>query len=148
MNWTPHITVAAVIRRGDHYLMVEETPDGQPVLNQPAGHLEQGESLLDAVRREVLEETGHPFEPSALLGIYQWTTPDNARTYVRFCFLGKVGIPQANARLDADITATHWLTRSQILGGPLALRSPLVARCLMDTEAGRQLPLESIVHLG
>lgn len=116
--------------------MVEESPDGTGVLNQPAGHLEPGETLLQAVEREVLEETGRGFSAQGLVGIYQWTVPGTARTYLRFCFAGSVGEPLPGAVIDADITATHWLTRAEIAGGHLPLRSPLVLRCLDDANSG------------
>ena len=87
MSWAPHTTVAALIERDGRFLMVEESPDGGPtVFNQPAGHLEPGESLTQAVIRETREETGWGFIPHALIGIYRWQVPENGRTYLRFCF--------------------------------------------------------------
>ena len=136
MSWSPHVTVAAVIEQNGRYLVVEEAPDGVAVLNQPAGHVEFGESLTEAVCREVFEETAREFSPTGLLGIYQWTLPDTDRTYLRFCFRGTVSEPLTGARLDPDITATHWLDRAQIAEGPLPPRSPLVLRCIDDAIAG------------
>jgi ADP-ribose pyrophosphatase YjhB (NUDIX family) len=136
MPWSPHVTVAAVIERDGRYLVVEEAPDGVAVLNQPAGHVEFGESLTEAVRREVLEETARQFSPTGLVGIYQWTLPGSDRTYLRFCFRGTVSEPLPEAALDPDITATHWLQRAQIADGPLPPRSPLVLRCIDDADAG------------
>ena len=112
--------------------MVEEAPDGVPVLNQPAGHLEFGETLAEAIVREVLEETGRPFTPQGLTGIYQWTLTGSTRTYLRFCFIGKVGERLSGYDLDPDITRTHWLTLAQIKKGTPGLRSPLVVRCIED----------------
>lgn len=140
MRWSPSVTVAAVIRREDHYLVVEECPDGTPVINQPAGHLEFGETLIDAVRREVLEETGRRFEPAGVVGLYQWTRPGSHHTYLRCCFVGDVGEPLPQQRLDPDIVATHWLTLDAIRGGTLAPRSPLVVRCIEDALRGPVLP--------
>lgn len=132
MRWSPHVTVAAVIRRDERFLMVEERPDGVSVINQPAGHLEFGESLVDAVKREVLEETCRCFRADGLVGLYQWTVPDTQRTYLRVCFAGAVGDPVTDCVRDADILDDHWLTLSEIEQGLLPMRSPLVARCLRD----------------
>jgi 8-oxo-dGTP pyrophosphatase MutT (NUDIX family) len=147
MRWSPSVTVAAVVRRNDRYLMVEEQPDGRPVVNQPAGHLESGESLIDAVRREVLEETARRFEPSTLVGIYRWTVPGTDRTYLGFCFSGSVSDAVSGRTLDSDITATHWLTREQIATGELPPRSPLVLRCIDDAANGAAIPLTALGEL-
>ena len=147
MRWSPSVTVAAVIRRQDRFLVVEERPDGHAVVNQPAGHLEFGESLVDAVRREVLEETACRFEPSSLVGIYRWTVPGSERTYLRFCFTGSIEDPLPGRPLDAAIVATHWLTRDEIAHGRLPPRSPLVLRCIDDACAGTALPLSALCDL-
>lgn len=144
MRWSPAVTVAAIIRRDDRFLMVEERADGRPVLNQPAGHLEFGETLLEAVQREVLEETGRRFTPRGLVGIYQWTLPDSRHTYLRFCFCGDVGERPTNTTLDPDIIATHWLTLAELRDGQCALRSPMVLRCIEDALAA---PALSVEHL-
>lgn len=144
MLWSPSVTVAAVIRQRERYLMVEERPDGRAVINQPAGHLEFGETLVQAVQREVLEETGHRFTPAGLIGVYQWTLPGTQRTYLRFCFSGEVGDPNADNRLDPDIIAIHWMTREQIASGPLPTRSPLVLRCVDDALTSVPLGLEAL----
>ena len=147
MPWYPAVTVAAVVRQGEHFLMVEETAAGQRVINQPAGHLEDGENLLEAVVREVLEETARPFTAESLVGIYQWRLPDRSRTYLRFCFSGTVGEPVAGLALDPDILATHWMTVAQIRSGGLRVRSPMVLRCIEDALAGRSLPLDCLHEL-
>ena len=109
MPWSPRVTVAAVITDAEgRHLLVEESPDGSPVLNQPAGHLELGENLLDAVRREVLEETCHEFTPQGLVGVYQWVAP-SGDTYLRFCFHGGASDRLQDCELDPDITRAHWL---------------------------------------
>jgi 8-oxo-dGTP pyrophosphatase MutT (NUDIX family) len=144
MLWSPSVTVAAVIRRQDRFLMVEESPDGQAVINQPAGHLEFGESLFKAACREVLEETARTFEPSGLVGVYQWTIPGTERAYLRFCFVGDVSEPIAGFAIDPDIHATHWLTRTEIENGPLPVRSPLVLRCIDDAAGTAILPLSAL----
>lgn len=120
--------------------MVEENDDGQTVYNQPAGHLEPSESLLQAVSREVLEETGHPFQPTALTGIYRWVHPQKDLTFMRFCFTGALG-PRDTARaLDPDIVQTHWLSVEEIRQRPQ--RSPMVLTCLEDYLRGQHYPLE------
>ncbi len=124
--------------------MVEERPDGQAVINQPAGHLEFGESLIEAVCREVLEETARPFAPSGLVGTYQWTVPTTEQTFLRFCFIGDVGEPRPGRAVDPDILATHWLTRAEIENGRLPVRSPLVLRCIDDAASGVTLPLAAL----
>jgi ADP-ribose pyrophosphatase YjhB (NUDIX family) len=144
MRWAPFVTVAAVIREQDRYLLVEERPDGYPVINQPAGHLEFGESLLDAVQREVREETARRFTPNGLVGVYQWTVPDSARSFLRFCFCGSVSAPLPGAALDPDIHATHWLSVEEITSGALPTRSPLVLRCIHDTLRGPPLGLDAL----
>ena len=148
MRWSPFVTVAAVIRRGDRYLMVEQRPDGRAVVNQPAGHLEFNETLQQAIRREVLEETGHPFTPDGLVGVYQWTLPETSRSYLRFCFSGSVGDPSPGYRIDSDISAVHWLTREQIAAGALPVRSPMVLRCIDDAAVSRPVPLELLHAIG
>jgi 8-oxo-dGTP pyrophosphatase MutT (NUDIX family) len=147
MAWTPHVTVAAVVRRADRYLLVEEAPDGHAVLNQPAGHLEAGESLLEAAVREVIEETGYDFVPTALIGIYQWQVPRSDRTYLRFCFCGDVTGPNERRERDPEIHAVHWLTRDEIRSGALPPRSPLVLRCIDDAISREPLPLNHLVHV-
>jgi len=144
MRWSPAVTVAAIIRRDDSFLMVEERPDGITVVNQPAGHLESGETLVQAVQREVLEETGRQFFPSGLVGIYQWPLSNSERSYLRFCFCGDVGEPEPGLTIDPDITATVWMTLKQIEAGRPPTRSPLVVRCIRDSLLAKPLPLEAL----
>jgi ADP-ribose pyrophosphatase YjhB (NUDIX family) len=140
MLWAPHVTVAAVIEHDGRFLMVEELDAGTRVLNQPAGHLEPGESLLQAVEREVHEETACRFAAAGLVGVYRWQMPNRERTYLRFCFAGKVGAPDHGCALDPDILAVHWLPLEQIRARQL--RSPLVLRCLEDALRRPWQPLE------
>jgi 8-oxo-dGTP pyrophosphatase MutT (NUDIX family) len=141
MVWKPSATVAAVVEREGRFLLVEEAIDGRRVLNQPAGHLDPGESLVAACRREVLEETAHRFEPTALVGIYRWHYASADVTFLRFCFRGRIdGVEQRP--LDRQIIALHWLTREALLARRDEHRSPLVQRCVDDYLAGRQFPLE------
>ena len=148
-RWKPSVTVAAVIEHEGRYLLVEEhTPEGLR-LNNPAGHLEPGESPLQAVVREALEETGRRFEPQALLGVYlsrfmRPATGDDV-TYLRLAFCGRVGEPMPGHALDAEIVRTLWLTPPQIAAERERHRSPLLMRCIDDHLAGRRYPLELLV---
>jgi 8-oxo-dGTP pyrophosphatase MutT (NUDIX family) len=139
--WRPSTTVAAVVERNGRFLLVEERIDGRLALNQPAGHLDPGESLVAACRREVLEETAHRFEPTALVGIYRWHYAPRDVTFLRFCFRGRIDGVE-DRPLDREITALHWLTREELIARRAEHRSPLVQRCVDDYIAGRQFPLE------
>jgi 8-oxo-dGTP pyrophosphatase MutT (NUDIX family) len=143
-RWKPSVTVAAVIERYGRYLLVEEhTADGLR-LNNPAGHLDPGESLQQAVVREVLEETACGFSPSHLVGVYmaRLQRGDEAITYLRFAFAGSVGQPETDRALDTGIVRTLWLTPAEIEAGRDRHRSPLLWRCVQDHLAGRHYPLE------
>lgn len=140
----PHITVAAIVPLGDRLLFVEERSDGVSVLNQPAGHLDPGESLLDAVVRETLEESAWRVHPIALTGIYQLFRP--GVQFVRLCFVCEPLQHQPERALDADILATHWLTRDELAGSMTAHRSSLVLRCVDDYLAGRRYPLDVLTE--
>ena len=147
-RFRPSVTVAAVIARGDHYLLVEEdTPEGLR-LNNPAGHLEQGETPIEAVVREALEETMRAFVPEAFLGVYLARFVRPARledvTYVRLAFSGAVGEEIAGRTLDQGIRRTLWLSLDEIRASADRHRSPLVLRCIEDHAAGRRLPLDSV----
>lgn len=145
--WKPHVVVAAVIERDGHFLLVEEETDEGVRFNQPAGHLEEGETLLDAVRREVMEETAHRFEPQALLGVYRWRHPGKGRTYLRFAFTGEVRGHEPERGLDTGILRAVWLTPEEIAAQQERHRSPLVARCLADFQRGQRYPLDLITEL-
>jgi 8-oxo-dGTP pyrophosphatase MutT (NUDIX family) len=143
MVWKPDVTVAAVVERDGRFLLVEERIGGALVLNQPAGHIEDGESLRAAVIRETLEETAFRFEPHALLGLYLWRSPRGHST-LRVAFVGAVSDFDAHRSLDPPVIATHWLTRDEIAARSTRLRTPLVTRCIDDYLTGRRLPLEAI----
>lgn len=147
-RFRPSVTVAAIIERDGRYLLIEEhTPEGLR-LNNPAGHLEPGESPLQAVQREALEETAHTFEPQALLGIYlarfQRLATGEDITYVRFAYCGTVGEPQPGRALDEGIVRTLWMHPDEIRAASARLRSPLVWQCIEDHRAGRRLPLDAV----
>ena len=135
------VTVAAIIERDQRFLMIEERAHGRIVFNQPAGHLEPGESLLEAVVRETREETGMDFTPTQLLGIYLWRRDDGERSFLRVAFCGQAREPATQRELDPVIVGTHWLTREEI--ERQSLRSPMVLRCLDDYRAGQRFPLDS-----
>jgi len=139
--WKPSATVAAVVEREGRFLLVEERIDGRLVLNQPAGHLDPGESLVAACRREVLEETAQRFEPTALVGIYRWHYAPKDVTFLRFCFSGRLEGAEERP-LDRQIVAVHWLTREELIARRRDHRSPLVQRCVDDYLAGRRFPLD------
>jgi 8-oxo-dGTP pyrophosphatase MutT (NUDIX family) len=140
--WKPSATVAAVIERDGRFLLVEERIDGRAVLNQPAGHLDPGESLVAACRREVLEETAHRFEPTALVGIYRWHYAAKDVTFLRFCFRGEVLSADPSLELDKEILRLHWLGAEELKARIAEHRSPLVQQCVDDFLAGRAFSLE------
>ena len=145
--WTPRVTVAAVVEENGRFLVVEEIDAGRHVFNQPAGHLEAGESLVDAAIREVQEETGRPFRPEALVGLYRWVHPDKGLTFLRAAFCGSVGERVPGAELDPDIIDTHWMSREQLASQTESLRSPLVLRNIDDYRAGRRYPLSLLTEI-
>jgi 8-oxo-dGTP pyrophosphatase MutT (NUDIX family) len=142
-DWKPpSVTVAAVIERDGRFLVVEEVYDGARVLNQPAGHLDPGESLVAACAREVLEETAHRFAPEHLVGIYRWYYAPRDITFIRFTFAGRLeGVDQGRA-LDKEIVAAHWYTRDELVANASMHRTPLVMQCIDDYLAGKRYPLE------
>ena len=143
-RWMPHVTVAAVIERDGRFLVVEEqTPDGLRI-NQPAGHLEAGETVLEAAVRETLEETAHAFAPQALVGVYMMhiDQPGGGATYLRFTFCGTCGADPAPRTLDAGIVRALWLTPDELRACHERHRTPLVMRSLDDYLAGRRFSLD------
>jgi 8-oxo-dGTP pyrophosphatase MutT (NUDIX family) len=145
-RWKPNVTVAAVVERDGRYLLVEErAADGRLVLNNPAGHLDAGETLLQAVVREVLEETACVFTPTHLQGIHLAPSGSGGVTYLRFAFGGSVGEPLPGRALDDGIVRTLWLTRDEIAAQRERHRSALLMRCIDDHRAGRRYPLD-VLH--
>lgn len=147
-RWKPAVTVAAVIEQDGRFLLVEEqTPEGLR-LNQPAGHLDPGESLLEAVVREVLEETACAFTPSAFLGVYMSRFIRSARkedvTYLRFSYCGTVGPRDHARRLDHGIVRTVWLSGDEIRAARDRHRSPALQKNVDDYLAGVRHPLGAV----
>ncbi|MFT3963163.1 NUDIX hydrolase [Propionivibrio sp.] len=146
MVWKPHVTVAAVIERDGKFLLVEEETDEGIRFNQPAGHLECGEALTEAVVREALEETGYAFVPRFLVGIYHWRHPRKDITYLRFAFGGEIAGHDADRALDTGILEARWLSLDEIRASADRHRSPMILRCIEDWQAGRRYPLELVTH--
>jgi len=144
MALKPDVTVAAVAENAGRFLLVEEHINRRIVFNQPAGHVELGETVIEAVIRETREETAWKLTPEALLGAYLWRNPASGRTTLRFAFVGSVSDYDAAQPLDRGIIRTHWLTRDEIVERESRLRSPLVLRCIDDYLSGRRLPLEAV----
>lgn len=153
IRWKPSATVAAIIEQNGKFLLVEEhTPEGLR-LNNPAGHLDESESLVSACAREALEETMHLFTPTHLLGVYmsRFQRPAHALhaaedvTYLRFAFCGTLGEVQAGRSLDTGIVRTLWLSPDEIRASFERHRSPLVIACMDDYLKGQRYPL-SLIH--
>ena len=147
MTSQPIISVATVVERDHTFLFVEENVKSRIVINQPAGRLEMGESLVDAAIREALEETGWVIEPLGLVGIYRWVSEHEGKTYVRVCFYGRALRHDAQRPLNTGILGVLWLDRAALLQRESELRSPLVLRCVYDYLAGRRFPLDLLIDL-
>jgi len=147
MTWKPHATVAAVIPRGDRYLIVEEPKDGGIKFNQPAGHLEDNESLLEAIVREVREETAWHFTPEYVLGIYHWRNAAKGNTFMRTTFVGSVSDHDPGQELFDGIISADWITRQELVDQQAKLRSPLVLACIDDYLAGQRYSLDLLCNI-
>lgn len=145
--WQPDVTVATVVLREGRLLVVEEDVGGRRVLNQPAGHLEPDEAIVEAAVRETLEETGWTVRLTGFIGAYQWQAPENGRSYLRLAFTADPVGHDATRPLDAGIVAAHWLTPTELRARAAEHRSPLVWRVASDALAGRRLPLEAVAAL-
>lgn len=141
MVWKPHVTVAAVIEREGRFLLVEEHTSNGLQFNQPAGHLEESESLVAAVKREVFEETAWQFEPEYLVSIQLWRKKPRAPSFLRCCFAGLCHSHDPNQPLDEGVVATHWLSREEIKVQQHRLRSPLVSISVDEYLSGQRYPL-------
>ncbi|HYE36241.1 NUDIX hydrolase [Methylocaldum sp.] len=147
-NDRPRVTVAAIVERDGHFLVVEErTIDGELVINQPAGHVESGESVIEAVIRETFEETGWRFRPEALVGVYLWRRPTGNASYLRIGIAGSVDGHDPDSPLDEGIVRTLWLTREELLSKETRLRSPLVMKNVDDYLNGERYPLSVLKSL-
>ncbi len=147
MNSNIHITVATIIERDGKFLMVEEESRGQHVINQPAGHVENGESLINAAIRETLEETGWHISINNVTSLYRWQLPDSNDTYFRVAFAGQLQEHDPDQTLDDGILRALWMSLDDIQRENSRLRSPMVLRCLQDYLAGVSYPIELLVDL-
>ena len=145
--WKPNTTVAAVIERDNKFLLVEEITERGNRFNQPAGHLEDGETLLQAVIRETMEEAAYEFMPEFLLGVYQWKHTLNDTTYLRFAFIGKAGVHYPMQELDEGIVQAVWMDIDEIRDKANLMRSPQILSCIEDYLVGKRYPLEVITNL-
>ena len=148
MVWKPHVTVAAIAEKDGKFLIVEERVDGQLVYNQPAGHLDPGESLIEAVIRETFEETAWTFRPEALVGIQLWRHPAKKdESYLRFSFCGACQEHHSRQPLDTGIERALWLSREQLGDNRHRLRSPMVLRSIDDYLEGNRYSMDMLEHI-
>ena len=147
MTWRPDLAAAAIVQRDNRFLVVEERIRGVHVINQPAGHVDDGESIVDAAVRETLEETAWQLVPRYLLGTYLWRNPANGQSILRVAIVGDVVNHDPRRRLDVPVVAAHWMTREELLAQPERLRSPLVMRCIDDYLAGHRHELSALAYL-
>jgi 8-oxo-dGTP pyrophosphatase MutT (NUDIX family) len=145
MTWKPHATVAAIIERDGKFLMVEELIHGERQFNQPAGHLDPDESLIDAVIRETQEESAWQFVPEAVTGIYLWKHPGNGKTFLRVAVCGSCKNHDPEQELDKGIIHAVWKTRDELIDTSCKLRSPMVINCIDDYLAGKRYPLDILI---
>ncbi len=145
--WRPDVTVATIVPRDGRFLIVEETVRDELVLNQPAGHLEAGESLLQAAVRETFEETGWRVTLTSLVGAYQWSTSDGQRHFLRFTFAATAEAHDPAHVLDVGIVRALWLSRDEIAAQHDRLRSPMVLGNVDDWLAGTRFPLGAVQSL-
>ena len=146
MVWKPNVTVAAIIEQDGKFLLVEELTSQGLKLNQPAGHLEANESLLEAVIRETREESAYVFEPQHLIGVYRWHANSTDTTFLRFAYSGRILAHHVGQALDQGIVRTVWMTVEEIRTSASHHRSPLILQCVEDYLAGKRYPLELITH--
>ena len=151
MTWKPHATVAAIIERDNKFLMVEELIHGEKLFNQPAGHLDPDETLIDAVIRETREETAWLFTPEYITGIYQWKQPgiptNQHKTFLRVAFCGTCSDFDDTQELDDGIVQAIWKTRDELVRDKSKLRSPMIINCIDDYLADKRYPLELLTHV-
>lgn len=146
-DWQPHIVVAAVVERDGRYLIVEELINGDLRLNQPAGHWEAGETLIEGVIRETLEESAWHVEPTGFLGTYVWQPDALPYAFVRFAFTARAVRHEPERPLDDGILRARWMTLEELQACSELHRGPAVLQCIADARAGRVMPLDTVRHL-
>lgn len=145
--WKPNVVVASVVERDGRFLVVEERDEeGRLVINQPAGHLDRGETLIAAATRETLEETAWHTEPLAIIGIYTYPRPGTDIVYMRCCYHSRALRHEPDRPLDYPVERVCWYTREELLERRAMHRSPLVMRCIEDYLAGRRFPIDLVQH--
>jgi 8-oxo-dGTP pyrophosphatase MutT (NUDIX family) len=147
MSWHPHVVAACIVERDGRFLIVEERINGALRLNQPAGHWERHETLIEAARRETLEETRWEVEPTHVLGLYHVDPPDLGYGFLRIAFVAAPRREHTQRVLDRGIERAVWMSRDEIAASRERHRSPMVLRCVDDYRSGRRYPLDLIAHL-
>jgi len=143
----PHLVVATVVERDGRFLIIEENIGGRRMLNQPAGHHEAGETLIEAAVRETLEEAGWHVEPTHILGVYEWQSPFLAFPFVRVAYVARAVRHEPERELDDGIEQAMWLTPEELFAQEDRLRGPAVRRCIEDYLAGQRYPLSLVSSL-
>lgn len=146
MQWKPNVTVAAIAERDGRFLLVEENADNHIVFNQPAGHLEKNETLIEAIKREVMEETAWEFIPESLVGVYLYPNQHVDIIYLRFCFYGICKKHFKDQPLADEILRAVWMSKAEIESNRANMRSPMVLQCINDYLAGKRYPLDLLNH--
>ncbi len=146
-TWKPHVTVASIVEKDDQFLCIKELIDGKAMINQPAGHLDPNESLIDAVIRETQEETGYTIVPESLVGVYKWKHPTKDKTFIRFVFSANVVDHDPNQELDDGILEAVWPTEEELKNSDIPLRSPMVLQAICDYRDGKRYPLDLVQDL-
>ncbi|MAW35276.1 MAG: NUDIX hydrolase [Gammaproteobacteria bacterium] len=147
MSWVPHITVASIIKKNNEYLFVEEYINDKKVLNQPAGHLEEDETLEEGCIRETLEETAYDVEVDYLVGIYQERKKNSLDMWLRFCFKCNILEEHVDRSLDKNILRKLWLPKKELTSSNFLYRSDMVLKCIEDYEKGVKYPKEILKNL-
>ena len=147
MSWVPHITVASIIEKNNEYLFVEEYINDKKVLNQPAGHLEEHETLEEGCIRETLEETAYDVEVDYLVGIYQERKKNSIDMWLRFCFKCNIIEEHVDRNLDKNILRKLWLPKKELTSSGFLYRSDMVLKCIEDYEKGVKYPKEILKNL-
>ncbi len=146
-TWTPHVTVATVTERNGRFLFVEESVNDELVINQPAGHWEEGETLMQAAIRETYEETGWHVELTGVLGLYEHQPVELDYAFLRICFAAKPIEHDASHVMEQSIKRWFWMDQHELRGEIFRHRSPMVQQCVEDYWTSTRFPLKLINHL-
>ncbi len=143
-TWKPHVTVASIVEKDNRFLCVKELIDGKEVINQPAGHLDPDESIIEAVIRETQEETGYTITPDYLVGIYKWKHPTKDKTFLRFVFSASIVDHNPEQELDTGILEAIWPSIDELSSDNHELRSPMVLQAINDYKQGKKYPVDLV----